>query len=365
MPFWPLWLADRGLAAWQIAIALALPNWIRIVATPGLAAAMDRSTRPRALLLLIALLSLLSFVVFIPLHGFAQIMMATVVMSLFMPALVPLGESQVMTATNRYGLDYGRIRLWGSLSFIAATLGAGAVLADRSPNATLYLIIAGSGGVALAALAMPSESRVVTPVLERTRVASLLRSRPFLVFLAAASLLQASHAVYYAFSALHWRAGGLDAATIGGLWAWGVAAEVLLFAVGGRLVARLGPRGLLLVAGAAGVIRWAMLAATTAWPLLMVAQTLHAATFGAAHLAAMHFISRNAPASSHATAQGLYSAVAGGLMLGLALLGAGPLYKSYGALAFVAMAGLSAIGLLIALAMPRADGEHPSPTSAP
>lgn len=362
LPFWPLWLADRGLAAWQIAVALALPNWVRIVATPVLAATMDRSDRPRALLLLVALLSLFSFVAFIPLDSFAQIMTATVLMSLFMPALVPLGESQVMTAATRHGLDYGRIRLWGSLAFIAATLGAGAALATRPPDTALFLIIAGSAGVALAILVMPPERRVVGPLLERSRVADLLRSRPFLIFLGTASLLQSSHAVYYAFSALHWQASGLSEATIGGLWAWGVTAEVLLFAAGGGLVARFGPRGLLLVAGAAGVLRWALLAATTAWPLLIAAQTLHAATFGAAHLAAMHFISRFAPASSHATAQGLYAAVAGGLMLGLALLSAGPLYKSFGGWAFAAMVGLSAMGFLIALALPR-ESRHERPTA--
>lgn len=319
---------------------------------------MDRTVQPRFLLLLVALLSMLSFVIFLPLAGFSQIIAATVVMSLFMPALVPLGESQIMMAANRHGLDYGRIRLWGSLAFMGATLGAGAVLADRSPDAALVLIIAGSAGVTLAALTMPSESRVVPPALERGRVASLLCSRPFFIFLGTASMLQASHAVYYAFSALHWQAAGLNEVTIGGLWAWGVLAEVVLFAAGGRLVARLGPRGLLLVAGGAGVVRWAMLAATTAWPLLIAAQTLHAATFGAAHLAAMHFISRNAPASSNATGQGLYSAVAGGLVLGLALLAAGPLYKSYGGLAFAVMAGLSATGFMIALALPRSRGGH-------
>jgi PPP family 3-phenylpropionic acid transporter len=88
-------------------------------------------------------------------------------------------------------------------------------------------------------------------------------------------------------------------------------------------------------------------------PVLIAVQILHALTFGAAHLGAVHFIARHAPQGLAATAQGLYAALSGGLAMGLAILLAGRLYESFAAQAFLAMAVLSAAGLALALALGR------------
>ena len=145
----------------------------------------------------------------------------------------------------------------------------------------------------------------------------------------------------------------MSEATIGWLWAIGVVAEVVLFAAGGRLVARLGPAGLLALAGAAGILRWSVLAFTTALVPLALVQVLHAFTFGAAHLGAMHFIARIAAPEWAASAQGLYTALSTGLIMGAMMLAAGWLYESAGGLGFLVMAGASLGGLLLAATLPR------------
>ena len=112
-----------------------------------------------------------------------------------------------------------------------------------------------------------------------------------------------------------------------------------------------GPPGLLILAGLAGILRWSVLAASTALPVLIAVQALHALTFGAAHLGAMHFIARAAPPGLSATAQGLYSAVSGGIAMGLAMLAAGVLYDAAAGRAFLAMAALSGGGLALAIVL--------------
>src|SRR3546814_10848843 len=99
---------------------------------------------------------------------------------------------------------------------------------------------------------------------------------------------------------------------IGLLWAEGVIAEVLLFACGAKVVQRLGPARMLLLGALAGVVRWTLLAASTDLAVLFAAQALHAFTFGAAHLGAIAFIARAAPAGLSATAQTLYTTLAMG-----------------------------------------------------
>jgi len=264
--------------------------------------------------------------------------------------MIPLIESQTMAAVLRERLDYGRIRLWGSLAFILGTVGAGSLITGRAPDLVFYLVLGALALTLVAALALPAaqarrhEGTPLSPL-------KMLGNRRFLLFLGAASLNQASHAAYYGFSALHWQAAGLSEVTIGFLWAEGVAVEVLLFAFSGAVMARASPAALLALAALAGMLRWTVLAASTDLALLIAVQALHALTFGAAHLGAMHFLARAAPTGLAATAQSLYSAVSGGVAMGLAMLLAGALYQAAAGQAFLAMTALSTLGLGLALVL--------------
>jgi PPP family 3-phenylpropionic acid transporter len=131
---------------------------------------------------------------------------------------------------------------------------------------------------------------------------------------------------------------------IGLLWAEGVVAEIILFAVGTTLTRRLGPVNLLLAGAAAGIVRWSATAFTGDLAALVVLQALHAFTFGAAHLGAMHFLAQNVATRLSASAQSLLATFSGGVALGLGMMAAGPLYGALGGRAFLAMALLSAIG---------------------
>ncbi len=342
LPFWPLWLENRGLGAVQIGIILALGPWVRVVTNPLVAQIADRSGRAKTVLAIFAGLSMLAFAGFIPAHGFWWIGAVSLLAAICFPAMLPIGESQVMGAVLRHRLDYGRIRLWGSITFIVATLGAGRILTGRDPDLILMLVLAALAATFLAALSFPQQPGEASKH-ERGGIAVLLAQPQFVLFVATASLLQASHAVYNGFSTLHWRAAGISETVIGGLWAEGVIAEILLFSVSGFFVARFGPVGLLALAGLCGVIRWTVLAQSTELTALLSVQVLHAVTFGAVHLGAMHFVARNAPPGLSATAQGIYAS-ASGLAMGLAMIGAGGLFAVFQGNAFFAMAAISAVG---------------------
>jgi PPP family 3-phenylpropionic acid transporter len=342
LPFWPLWLENRGLGAVQIGLILAIGPWVRVLANPIVAQVADRSGRAKTVLAIFAGLSVLAFAGFIPAQGFWWILAISLIAAFCFPAMLPIGESQVMGAVLRHQLDYGRIRLWGSITFIVATLGAGRLLTGRDPDLVLYLVLAALAATFLAALSFPRQP-ADTDKTERRGIATLLTQPKFVLFVVTASLLQASHAVLNGFSTLHWRAAGISEAIIGGLWAEGVIAEIALFSVSGFFVARLGPLGLLAVAGVSGIVRWTVLAQTTDLTALLAVQVLHGITFGAVHLGAMHFVARNAPPGLSATAQGIYAS-ATGLAMGLAMIVAGGLFATFGGKAFLAMAAISAVG---------------------
>jgi MFS transporter, PPP family, 3-phenylpropionic acid transporter len=167
----------------------------------------------------------------------------------------------------------------------------------------------------------------------------------FWLFLVSAAALQASHQLYYGFGTLYWREIGFSDAVIGALWAEGVVAEIALFWYGAPLVARLGPLGLMALGGAAGILRWSLMGLLPGLAAASILQLLHALTFGAAHLGAMHFMARRVPPGAAASAQSLYSALSAGFGSGLVMLAAGALYEAYGGRAYPFMALLSAAGL--------------------
>jgi PPP family 3-phenylpropionic acid transporter len=200
--------------------------------------------------------------------------------------------------------------------------------------------------VAAFALA-PLKLRAAGAAAKAASVRTLLRAPVLLWGVAAASLIQASHAVYYGFSALDWKAAGFDGGTIGVLWSVGVVAEIALFAVSGRLA--VSPTALLAIGAAGGVLRWGAMAFDLPLVLLAPLQCLHALSFGATHLGSMGLITRTVAPELGATAQG-YFAVALGLVMAVTTAMSGVLYARWGGSAYAAMAVVAALGGLCALA---------------
>lgn len=353
LPFWPLWLKDRGLSPAEIGVVLAASYLVKSVVNPLVGHMVDRRGDRRRPMVWLALGATLVWAGFAFTSHFWAILALTVIGVGLWGGIMPVGEALAMMTTHKLGLDYGRVRLWGSAAFIAAAIGTGRLLVGMPTSALVWWI---TGALALNALAcwnlpdtrVPAAEAAAAPPLK-----PLVTSTAFLLFLAAGSLNSAAHTVYYAFSTIHWKAAGIADDTIGLLWSEGVIAEIVLFAMSGAAVRRCGPIGLLLLAGLGGVLRWTVLGLTTDLPWLALVQVLHAATFGCAHLGAMHFIQRSVPAGLSARAQGIYAAVAMGVVPGLMSPLTGRLYEALSGHAFLVMAALSGLMALAAARMRR------------
>lgn len=351
-PFFPVWLSSRGMDAAQIGVLLAVVSWVRVVTTPWLGGMAERRGERRRPMALLAAIALAAFAAYGLVDGFWGYLCVGIVAGVAHAAVMPLGENVTMSMAPSARLDYGHLRLWGSFAFILASAGGGWFLQERPADVILWLMV-GTAALMFLSCCLVPEPRLPRAQAHTTPVRRLLGNRMFLLFVFSCGLLQASHAVVYGFGTLHWRASGIDDATIGWLWAEGVLAEIVLFALGARVMGRLGPLRLLLLAGGAGVVRWLITAVTADLDVLIAVQLLHGFTFGAAHLGAMYFIQHAAPPGLSASAQSLYSALGNGIVMGLALLLAGPLYGAFGGGAFAVMALFSAGGVAGVLTLRR------------
>ncbi|WP_029002433.1 MFS transporter [Azorhizobium doebereinerae] len=346
MPFFPLWLAARGLDASHIGTALAVPLVTRLLATPLLGLLSDRLGRPKAVLAILAAGTL----VMIGLLAFArQSWMIFGILGL--AALVWNPSFQLLDAyatrqARAKRVDYGRSRLWGSASFVLANLAGGALIAQAGEGITVELMLVGHAAFLVTCVLLPElprPARDVSPHLALPRARAAL-----IVGILAAALVQASHAPLYAFGSVTWQAQGLSLTVIGGLWATGVIAEIVLFNFGTRVLRRLPPAGLLAAGGAAALVRFALLSLDPPLPLLVPLQLLHGATFGATYLGLVELVARAVPEHRAATVQSL-----AGWTVSLAMAASsavsGPLFAAYGAGTFLLSAGLGLAGLAMAL----------------
>jgi MFS transporter, PPP family, 3-phenylpropionic acid transporter len=347
VPFLPLWLAAKGLDPGAIGIVLSLPMIVRVFAIPLATRGADRHDALHTVLVVASAMAVLGYGALGLTQGVVAVTLAYALASAFFTPLIPLADAYALRGLGHIGRAYGPVRLWGSAAFIVGTFAAGLLLDVMAARDLIWIMVATLAMTTAAAFAL-------SPLTLRDGVAAkglpfardLLRDPVLLAAAAAASLIQASHAIYYGFSALDWTTAGFDGGAIAALWALGVVAEIALFALSGRL--SIAPTTLLMLGGAGAVIRWGAMAFDPPPALLPALQCLHAFSFGATHLGAVAVVARRAPPALAATAQG-YFAVALGLVMAAALGVSGVLYAHWGGFAYAAMALVAAGGGLSAV----------------
>ena len=361
MPFMPAWLAVRGLDTREIGIVLATPLVARVVVAPVSTRLADRFSVLHPALVAAAVASVAGFALVGLGTGFGAILATYALAATVAAPVLPLADALALRGLKMQMRSYGSVRLWGSVTFIVANLGGGALLARLGAGEVIWAVVAALALTAAAALALGRLApEAPEPAPEQRRDPSLWRSPAFVAVVLGASLIQASHAVLQGFATLQWSARGIGGTAIGALWALAVVIEVGLFAASGRIVPRVGASGMILLGGLGGVVRWTAMAFDPPAAMLPLLQGLHALTFGATHLGTMHFLAQAVPSGRGATAQGDFAAVQG-IVFAAAMGAAGVLVAGYGTFAYLAMAVASAAGGL--LAVMALAWERPSPVA--
>lgn len=359
VPYLGVWLSSRGLTAGEIGLVTGAPYFLRLAVTPAIAMAADRFNDHRRALVVLAWISFTLALLLSQVHGFWPIFIATVAFSIMVTSLMPLGETVAAEGVIANGLDYGRMRLWGSLTFIVAGSIGGALIDRFGGGIGAWLLVAGTAATVAATHILPrpspAKAHAATPhaTVHSAELMALLRSPVFWTFLLAAGLIQGAHANFYAFGTLHWRELGISTSWAGVLWSIGVIAEIAVFIWSGALVRRFGAVRLLIIGAVASVVRWTIMAADPPLAALIPLQIGHGLTYGASHIGAIHFIGRAVPRAAAGTAQAVYATIAIGLALGSGTLLSGALDAVHSGVPYLVMALESAIGLAAALLLLR------------
>ena len=329
MPYWGPWLHAQGQGPLAIGILTAAVQFSKVLA-PNLWGWLAHFWGSRRIVPWAALITAAGFLALGLAHGnFSALLLITLTFSFFWAATLPLVDATTMDWAQRCGAAYGRIRLWGSLGFIALSLGMGGLLAHWGmsaflPGIAIFLVAAWGASRYLPYGTLPDANA------PRPRLSGTLRQVSLWFFLLAGLLEQASHGAYYAFYSIYAEQHGLGSAAIGMLWGFAVLCEVAFFWWGDRLIRRLGVSLVFTGAFVLTALRWGVIAWWPGLVWIILVQSLHAASYAAFHLAAVHWVSGRFPGALRARGMALYASVVYGLGGGLGALGAGWTWAHWG-----------------------------------
>jgi MFS transporter, PPP family, 3-phenylpropionic acid transporter len=352
MPFFPVWLEQQGLDGSTIGVILAVPIVVRIVVTAPLVGLTERGVDARVLLGVAQVCLAGIYLSLLGVSGAFGIAVIVACAAVAQAALVPTADLVTTDAVRENPrLSYSSIRLWGSISFLICSIGAGYVLEAATADALI---------VALCVLALISATVALGVPVKPSARAAAVRDRatvrlppPLIWMIAGAALIQSSHAALYGFGSILWRGQGVADSMIGFLWAIGVVAEILLFWLIGRGLGRRINGVRLMLAGAAGAaLRFAGLAFEPGLVATLMLQSLHGLSFGAAHLGIMMMLTAMAPAGGRGRAQGLFAAGMATAMA-VAMITSGWLYQSLGPFIYLVMVPVAATGAICVLVAAR------------
>ena len=344
MPYWSPYLEARGFSAAQMGVAYALMGLTRSIMPIAWGWWADVTGRRIAMIRWAVIASLALFLC-IPfadsLLGIAVFMLAY---SIFWHALLSQFEVVALSHLAPSGGDYSRVRLWGSVGFVAAVLALGPILDALGILPLPWLVAALFAAMAVSAWLVPEVPMPAHGHGEPVPILDVLR-RPWVKGLLVACLLsQLSFAPYYNFFTLFLERHDYTRGTAGFLWALAVLAEIALFLVMGRLISAVGPRRLMLVVLGATAVRWLLTALLVdSLALLVLLQISHALTFGAYHALAVYYVQQYFPGSMQGRGQAFYNAAAYGVGGSIGSLASGYIWEHLSPEAVFLAAGFSAL----------------------
>lgn len=349
VPFWGLYLQSLGFGALQIGQFMAILMATKVVAPPLWGWLGDHLGHRMRIVRFASAVSALVFLGMFWVEGFWTIALIMVLFSFFWNASLPQFEVVTFTYLGARAARYARIRVWGSVGFIVTVMLLGVLVDAQGARVVLSVVLVLYVGIWLSTLAVRDPAPEVHAGTQPSMLA-VLRRPAILAFFAAVFFMQMSHGAYYAFYTIYLQDFGYSKTLIGLLWALGVLAEVILFLVMHRLLARWGGRRVLIASLSLAALRWLVIALyPQSLPLMLAAQLLHAATFGTFHASAIHLVHHYFRGRHQGRGQALYSSLSFGAGGAVGSLASGLTWETLGAtVTYLICSAIAVIGAAIA-----------------
>jgi PPP family 3-phenylpropionic acid transporter len=351
LPYFPVFLQYLKMNEADIGIILAIPHIVRTFATHLGSVAADRASDRSTVLIWSGSISFLMAVLLFFTGDFWPVLIVYALQGIFYAPYVPIAEAVLISGVRRWGFDYGSLRLWGSVAFILSNLVGGWLFGLYGGAMVLPMMAGFFMLTILMGVAAPRLGKADHTTMATTR--PIQRSNPmtrpdFVLVMAGAALVQGSHGMLFAFASIHWTALGFSGTSISWLWTAGVLAEISMFFISGKLMARFSVWTLILTGCTVAVFRWIIFAQPLSYWGYFALQCGHAFTFAIIHIGIQKLIMLRVDERQEASAQGFYTTLVA-LCSALAALSSGYLYELFAIDAFYIMAAVAIAGMITVL----------------
>lgn len=350
VPYWTLYLKSLGFNPAEIGELMAITLATKVIAPNVWGWLADHSGRRMLIVRIGTFCAMGAFIGAFIGQSYGWMALVMCVFSFFWNAALPQFEATTMSHLGARSHGYSAIRLWGSIGFIAAVMGLGSALDHYDtallPQVLLPMLLA----IFLASLWVPEERGQPAATHHHGSIVGVLRQQSVIALLGVCFLMQLSHGPYYTFFTIYLEEHGYHRGVIGQLWALGVFAEILVFLVMARLIPRFGAQSLMVWSLALASLRWVLIALfPDQLTIILVAQVLHAATFGVCHAVAIHLIHRLFVGRFQGRGQALYSSLSFGAGGAVGSFASGYVWSHSGpTVMYLAAAGVSTLACVIA-----------------
>jgi PPP family 3-phenylpropionic acid transporter len=286
-PYWSLYLKSLSFNALQIGVLMSLLHVTRIFAPTAWGYLADHTGKRMLIVQLAAITGLVSYCGVFFGESFLWMFAVMMLMSFFWSASLPLIEATTLSHLGKSTARYGSIRSWGSLGFILAVIGIGYLLDATEIALLLWVVLGFKLGIVIFSWRIP-EAEIASHSTDALSVQQIFKQPGVLAFFSACLLMAFAHGSYYTFYSIYLVDYGYSKGAIGWLWAIGVICEIGVFFLMPRVMHRFSLKQILAFSFTCAVARFLMIGWGVEWPTVMLmAQILHAATYGAHHVAAM------------------------------------------------------------------------------
>jgi len=348
VPYWGIYLQSENFSPSSIGILLSLFQISRIVAPNFWGWLADHTGHRVKWIKLTSFLGLIGFIGIFWAKGFFWIFLVMSALSLFTSSTLPLAESLTLAHLATTDGHYSRIRLWGSIGFIVASLFLGYLIDLQGINILLWVLLITQAIIFFLSNTIP-EAKEIHHKKNDLSIWKIIKTPSVVALLIGCTLMVSAHGVLYNFYSIYLKEHGYSSATIGWLWAVGVICEIFIFMLMPKILRRYSLKIILLISLFLGVIRFILIGASPdQFYLLLIAQMFHAATFGSFHAASIEVIAYFFKGRNQSRGQAIYNSVAYGIGGTIGGLGGGYLIQYLGGqLGFMIAAISPLIGFIV------------------
>jgi len=341
LPYFNLYCYHLGFTGLQIGILSSLRSLAMVLFPLIWGSLADRFQIRKPIYILCTFLSTSVWLLYLYFVDFWPMLLITAVYGIFYAPIISFLEAVTMDVLGKEKKSYGRIRVWGSISFIGMVLMLGKIIDLYSVDIILILILAGSLILALISVGIPAV-KAKKPDLLQPGAGSLLE-RPVIIFLFCAFLMLVSHGAYYGFFSIHLDKLGYGSTFIGIAWALASTAEILVMVKSDKIFNRFSLENVLFFSFLVAAARWMILFLAGSTVVILLSQILHAVTYGTFHMASVLYIDKLAPGQSKTMGQAVNNALTYGLGLMLGFFINGYVYEITGSHTLFLMSALIAL----------------------